>query len=536
MADCRCVQVFMFCVFIQIFLLCVAQDTHMKNVAQNKPCGTSSLYSTSNNCSAALNGNTNTIYQENPPNCIHTAELDTSPFWWVDLGEKVIITMITIYGRTDFIERMRCVNVSVDGVVIERFTDVSGWTNDKYTIPVLRGGRVVNITKDCDSMGLTINICEVQVWECVDGYYGTDCSQTCGKCDKNYVCNKTSGWCTSCQTGFNSPLCNECANGWYGTNCSQTCGNCRSNSVCDKTTGWCTSCQTGFNIPHCKECVDGRYGADCSKICGNCIIASDCDKTTGRCTSCKTGFSLPNCTDCENGWYGNNCAEKCGHCVGGSSTCDKINGSCPSCDGAFKPPLCKDNCEKGYYGHNCGETCGHCTGGNSTCDNINGSCPSCDGAFQPPLCKDNLSSEPPMTTLSTTSSVKTTATEYPSFSSTVGMSCDNDKETVSVAGPVAGAAVGSGVFFFIIGVVVGWWLRKSRSQQPSANDSSPYEIPMMGDTGTSRSTSRPDDKVDTTHDYTNIGYTTNVYDSLKAPDDNNTTAYTSLDFHTDVHR
>ncbi|PVD24653.1 hypothetical protein C0Q70_15137 [Pomacea canaliculata] len=194
--------------------------------------------------------------------------------------------------------------------------------------------------------------------------------------------------------------------------------------------------------------------------------------------------------------------------MGDNSTCDKINGSCPSCDGAFTPPLCKDYCEKGWYGNNCVETCGHCVGGNSSCDRINGSCPCCDGAFTPPLCKDT------------------------------GMSYDNDKETVSVAGPVAGAAVGCTVVFFIVGSIFGWWLRKSRSQQPSANGCSPYEIPIMSDSGTSRSTSRPDDKVDKTPDYTNIGYTTDIYDALKAPDDNNTTAYTSLDFHkhTDVHR
>ncbi|PVD24659.1 hypothetical protein C0Q70_15143 [Pomacea canaliculata] len=104
-------------------------------------------------------------------------------------------------------------------------------------------------------------------------------------------------------------------------------------------------------------------------------------------------------------------------------------------------------------------------------------------------------------------------------------------ETVSVAGPVAGAAVGCAVVFFIIGAVFGWWLRKSRFQQPSANGSSPCGISMTSDTGTSRSTSRSDKKVDTTPDYT-----TNVYDALKARDDNNTTAYTSLNFHTDVHR
>ncbi|XP_025108268.1 multiple epidermal growth factor-like domains protein 11 isoform X4 [Pomacea canaliculata] len=443
MADCRCVQVFVFCVFTQIFLLCVAQNTHMKNVAQNKPCGTSSMYASSNNCSAALNGNTNTDYQENPPNCMHTGVYDTSPFWWVDLGEKVTINRITIYGRTPFINRMRCVNVSVDGALVKRFTDVSGWTNDTYTIPVLRGGRVVNITRDCDSLGPTINICEVQVWVCDDGWYD-DCSKSCGQCDNNMSCDKVNGNCASCQTGFYPPLCQECADGYYQTDCSQTCGNCGSNSVCDKVTGRCTSCQTGFNLPFCKECADGWYGNDCSQTCGNCGSNSVCDKVTGRCTSCQTGFN---------------------------------------------PPYCKD-----------------------------------------------VSSRPLITTLNTSSSVQATVTDYSSLLSTAGRSRDNDKETVSLAGPVAGAAVGCTVVFFIIGIILGWWLRKSRSKQPSARGHSPYEIPMTSDTGTSRSTSRPDDKVDTTHDYTNIGYTTNVYDSLKAPDDNNTTAYTSLDFHTDVHR
>ncbi|XP_025108279.1 multiple epidermal growth factor-like domains protein 10 isoform X2 [Pomacea canaliculata] len=351
-------------------------------------------------------------------------------------GGRHVTFLVGGPGR-EVLDRMACDNVSVDGALVERFTDVSGWTNDTYTIPVLRGGRVVNITKDCYSDGRTINICEVQVWECLDGWYGTGCSHTCG----------------------------------------------------------------------------------------NCITNSDCDKTTGQCTSCKTGFSLPNCTDCENGWYGNNCVETCGHCMGGNSTCNRINGSCPSCDGAFTPPLCKDNCETGWYGHNCVETCGHCMGGNSTCDKINGSCPSCDGAFTPPLCKDYLSSKFPMTTSNTSSSIQ------------AGMSCDNDKETVSVAGPVAGAAVGCSVVFFIVGAVFSWWLRKSRSQQPSATGSSPYEIPIISDSGTARPTSRPNEKVDTTPDYTNIGYTTNVYEALKAPDDNNTTPYTSLDFHTqsDVH-
>ncbi|XP_025108226.1 receptor-type tyrosine-protein phosphatase mu-like isoform X5 [Pomacea canaliculata] len=428
MADCRCVQVLMFCVFTQMFLLCVAQNTNMKNVAQNKPCVTSSMYRTSNTCSAALNGNTKTIYEYNPPNCIHTTKDDTSPFWWVDLGEKVTITMITIYGRTNYIYRMRCVNVSVDGALVKRFTDVSGWTNNTYTIPVLRGGRVVNITKDCDSDGLWINICEVQVWvcddgwydncskscgqcdnnmscdkvngncascqtgfypplcqECADGYYGTDCSQTCGKCGSNSVCDKTSGWCSSCQTRFNPPFCKDCIDGWYGTDCSQTCGNCRSNSVCDKGTGRCTSCKTGFNFPYCKECADGWYGTDCSQTCGNCGSNSVCDKVTGWCTSCKVGFNLPNCKECANDWYGTDCSQTCGNCIT-SSDCDKTTGRCTSCKAGFNLPYCKE-CANGWYGTDCSQTCGNC-GSNSVCNKTTGRCTSCQTGFTLPLCKE----------------------------------------------------------------------------------------------------------------------------------------------------
>ncbi|XP_025108233.1 uncharacterized protein LOC112572662 isoform X9 [Pomacea canaliculata] len=392
MVDCRCVQVFMFCVSTQIFLLCLAQDTQMKNVAANKPCGISTVYSTSNNCSAAINGNTTTYYQENPPNCIHTAVGDTSPFWWVDLGEKVTINMITIYGRTDLIKRMRCVNVSVDGALVKRFTDVSDWTNDTYTIPVLRSGQVVNITRNCDDDGPTINICEVQVWECVDGWYGINCSQNCGNCITSSDCNKTTGRCTSCKTGFSLPNCTDCEDGWYGNNCVETCGHCEGgNSTCDKINGSCPSCDGAFKPPLCKvNCDKGWYGHNCVETCGHCMGGnSSCDNINGSCPSCDGAFKPPLCKDnCKNGWYGNNCAETCGHCMGGNSTCDNINGSCLSCDGPFKPPLCKDSCEKGWYGDNCVETCGHCMGGNSSCDRINGSCPSCDGAFKPPLCKD----------------------------------------------------------------------------------------------------------------------------------------------------
>ncbi|XP_025108302.1 multiple epidermal growth factor-like domains protein 6 [Pomacea canaliculata] len=136
---------------------------------------------------------------------------------------------------------MICVNVFLDGNIVKRFTDVNGWSNDKYDITVGRVGRVVNITRDCDQVGYTINICEVQVWVCDDGWYGDTCTQACGQCAGGSACDKTNGSCVSCQMGFQPPLCAECVDGRYGGSCTQTCGNCPGGSVCDKVTGICAS-------------------------------------------------------------------------------------------------------------------------------------------------------------------------------------------------------------------------------------------------------------------------------------------------------
>ncbi|XP_025108292.1 uncharacterized protein LOC112572696 [Pomacea canaliculata] len=206
-------------VLTDILFVSATLNTHMHNVALDKVCNISSrhvnlLNLPSGNCSAAINGNTNTVLNLSitPPNCIHTALNDTSPFWWVDLGQKVAISVITIFGRTGFTERMICVNVSLDGKVVKRFNDTSGWSNNQYDISVGRRGRVVNITKDCNNDGIMINICEVQVWVCDDGWYGDNCTQVCGRCAGGSVCDKINGSCTSCDTGFQLPMCTCRAN------------------------------------------------------------------------------------------------------------------------------------------------------------------------------------------------------------------------------------------------------------------------------------------------------------------------------------
>ncbi|PVD24663.1 hypothetical protein C0Q70_15148 [Pomacea canaliculata] len=297
----------------------------------------------------------------------------------------------------------------------------------------------------------------------------------------------------------------ECKDGWYGENCGEVCGHClRGNTTCDNKIGYCPSCGGAFQPPLCKEkCSAGYYGQNCKQTCGHCRVNTTCDPDNGTCTyGCSGGYKEGLCSECEDGWYGDDCTETCGHCMGGSSTCDKKYGSCSSCDGAFQPPLCKETCQDGWYGKNCLERCGHCVGGNSTCDKTSGSCPSCDGSFQLPLCKESV------------------------------MPSSNDKETVSLVGPVAGAAAGCSVIFFIIGgLFVCCIFRKTRSRHSAGAVRSPDEISMTF--GSSMATPRSENTPDITSPENISDPSVNVYDKLHARANDNTAAYSSITLHTD---
>lgn len=71
------------------------------------------------------------------------------------------------------------------------------------------------------------------------------------------LCNVSTQW-FELQEMFNTKprvtltavMFTECVDGWYGDNCTQTCGNCFS-SACDKVNGSCGSCKKGFKLPLC---------------------------------------------------------------------------------------------------------------------------------------------------------------------------------------------------------------------------------------------------------------------------------------------
>ncbi|XP_078317010.1 uncharacterized protein LOC144620397 [Crassostrea virginica] len=221
--------------------------------------------------------------------------------------------------------------------------------------------------------------------QCVAGFHGTDCTDTCEQGCKSTSCEKNSGNCVD-----------GCQDGYMGLNCAEPCiGNC---ATCTKE-GVCLSCVSGkFGI----QCEN-----DCPKFCGG---DGSCNKNTGNCFACSYGRFGQNCTEvcstyclqpgtclingnclngCVAGWIGSRCdmqcsVQNCEKCIESSSQvsceicnegysldnnggCQKCPSNCVSCK---NDSICNE-CIPGFKGSLCNEKC------NTNC--IDGLC-SIDGS------------------------------------------------------------------------------------------------------------------------------------------------------------
>ncbi|XP_061185080.1 multiple epidermal growth factor-like domains protein 11 [Saccostrea echinata] len=251
-----------------------------------------------------------------------------------------------------------------------------------------------------DSDGVILEVCEIQIYGCPTGTFGTNCSQNCSHCKNTLTCDVETGACDNdgcAREGFEGSLCKGCPTGTFGTNCSQNCSHCKNTLTCDVETGACDNdgcAREGFEGSLCKACKPGQYGENCSLKCGNCNYNDTCDRITGQCETCAPGWKkTKNCDqECDSGYFGPQCTNSCKiNC--NENICDPVDGRClEGCRPGWQAPHCNETCPDDRYGRNCEYSCSRYCYNATVCDKQTGHCPEgCIEGYQAPTCKQYVS-------------------------------------------------------------------------------------------------------------------------------------------------
>ncbi|KAL8589407.1 hypothetical protein ACOMHN_021559 [Nucella lapillus] len=465
------------CVWIWA-VTCVVHGQNYVNVARGKTYSQSSAYPDQGPSSRAANGDTGGDFFS--ANCIHTAQDgDLNPWWEVDLGQPYPVYNIDLWARTNFEARLYPSDVTVDGQTCAAITNATSPRTRKKTVtcPVIMKGRTVRVTRHAISREIvpnrTLNMCEVEIWVCTDGWYSQQCSTHCSPGCQNTACDRQSAQCSPCNAGYTGTRCAECADKYYKIN-SGTCTSCSSsclNQLCDKISGTCNGCVTGRHGPQCSSpcaagclacdqqsgkcssCKDGWYGYQCSIRCLPGCLNNTCDRQSGKCSSCKDGqygdhCTVPcppgclnntcdhqsgKCTSCKDGQYGYHCTVPCPPgCL--NNTCDHQSGKCSSCKG-------------GQYGYHCTVPCPPgCL--NNTCDHQSGKCSSCKGGRYGDFC--SVPCPPGCLNTCDQQSGRCTSckTGYE------GSNCLERDNTNAIIGSVIGGALFIGIIVIVLGIII----------------------------------------------------------------------------------
>ncbi|XP_071097875.1 receptor-type tyrosine-protein phosphatase alpha-like [Haliotis cracherodii] len=354
-----------------------------RNIARGKPTSQSSTLKEYDYASPdkAVDGNTDQKFEGE--SCTHTDDkLSSGAEWRVNFTTQLEIRRMRIYLRDVLTERNVGLQVKV---------------GDQLCYTLSGQQTVVNI--ECDEAlsgssvsisGNILTLCEVQIFQCSDGWFGSDCDKQCQCQDTAEVCDKETGNCRNgCAAGKHGPGCQQdCGQNRYGIQCSFTCGQCSGSSDCKKDDGTCTQgCQQGYSPPMCTTCASGYYGSTCTG-CGRCQNNAPCKTADGSCEAgCQTGYQGPLCQECPDGWFGSDCEKQC-QCQDTAEVCNKETGNCRNGCAAGKHGLgCQQDCGQNRYGIQCSFTCGQCSG-SSDCKKDDGTCTQgCQQGYSPPLCK-----------------------------------------------------------------------------------------------------------------------------------------------------
>ncbi|CAG2187877.1 Tyrosine-protein phosphatase non-receptor type 5,Receptor-type tyrosine-protein phosphatase eta [Mytilus edulis] len=314
-----------------------------------------------------------------------------------DLGYSAYIHRIVIYYRKNRPDRLKGYHLYISNSFKENNPN-SG--HECFHYPMSTNNPTIIQNKTCDWTGRYIvyynkrddlkafvELCEVEVFGCYVGRYGSQCKSRCPVNCNNGTCSIWDGSCASCKEGFKEidvikVLQNPglkwriCDKGTYGINCSTSCTNCK-NQSCDHRTGECPTeagCKAGFHGSKCsKGCSANTYSENCQLQC-HCLNGITCNDVNGQCPEglCDPGWRSNTCSQkCEVGTYGPNCQNTCDNCK--YTECNQFNGTCThGCSAGWKGPKCEISCEKGTYGPNCQDTCDNCK--DTECNQFNGTC------------------------------------------------------------------------------------------------------------------------------------------------------------------
>ncbi|CAE1138779.1 unnamed protein product [Acanthosepion pharaonis] len=233
------------------------QKLNYENVALKKTALQSSTYfphiPINNTCkfnftaSLAVDGNNNQQYERIL--CAQT-QIENNPKWKVDLGKKYNISQMRIYNNKNYWYLSEA-EIKVDNQFCN-YVEVARKIIDIKCSKILFG-RTIEITKKKGRL----NICEVEVLQCLHGFYGKRCNNSCPEC-KNSSCDQWTGQCLlGCALGYQqhfNKTCTVCPVGTFGERCSQIC-HCRNKKNCNKENRTCITeeFERGYKDQKCQQ-------------------------------------------------------------------------------------------------------------------------------------------------------------------------------------------------------------------------------------------------------------------------------------------
>ncbi|XP_052834032.1 multiple epidermal growth factor-like domains protein 10 [Octopus bimaculoides] len=222
-------------------------------VFDNGSCKTTELQMTSDK---AVDGNFDPAFLHK--SCAQT-KIGTELHWQVTFDEPYVISQLRIYNRMKDRLRLRGFKVYLGSSLC--FESRHHEHNEQVIhVKCEKPVSSSNVKISLEGSERQLTLCEVEVLQCVHGFYGDMCMERCELCVDS-KCDQVTGCEQGCVSGYYWDnffrKCKECVPGFYGDMCMERCELCVG-SKCDQVTGHCEEgCITGYDWDNtskrCKE-------------------------------------------------------------------------------------------------------------------------------------------------------------------------------------------------------------------------------------------------------------------------------------------